>query len=1118
MLFPALAILCMNGYAQPVRLSLKSNNANLKEVITEIKKQTEFDFLYSKDIESLYSSGDIAVESGSMEEVLNGLFRNSRIRYQIINKTIILTAAEPAAPAAEIPAAAKRQEITVSGTITDAQGNEMPGVNVVVKGALRGVVSDARGKYSVTVPDREAVLVFSFVGYASREIAVGERTVLDVALEEAAQEMEEVVVVGYGVQNRKTLTGSVSVVDMSNVEARSKSTVAQALQGKAAGLRVKQQSAQAGGGASFRIRGEASINAGNDPLIVLDGVPLSANGVINMSHQQSFRDAGATDNLLEAINPEDIESITVLKDAASTAIYGARAGHGVILVTTKRGKNDRLEVTYSGNLTVQTIAKNYEVLNPGQYREILNKYAFEEYLRKYGLDIYRGYVETPAKIPDYKKPFTDEEVAGAVGADWIGEVTQPVAMLHQHNLSVSGGSASGKYLVSGNWMKQDGVVKNNGTERLTVRANLDRELGKYVSAGLTATYSRNKYDNVPIRDGEYNLAGVLQSAAKFNPTLPVRDENGNYTIDPARSISPNPVSLLEITDVTVKDRVIGSAYFAAKPVDGLEVKVQAGADRRFQKRGSYFPKTTKLGMDSNGEAYIGNMDEAIYLADALATYAKTFGNHRLKLLAGYSYQLFEGENANMGNRDFLIDGFLYHNIGAGEFSRPNVSSAAWKSSIASVFGRINYEYMNRYLLEMSFRRDGSSNFTSENRWGFFPSAAAAWIISEEPFMEAARGWLSMLKVRASYGETGNYNVGYHIRDYFGVSSKVYILGGNIVGGVATSEIGNPQLTWETTGEWNLGLNLGFLNNRIMVAAEYFNRQIRDLLDAQPIMSYFEVTSIWANIGKTQSKGFELTVNSVNYDRRHFGWTSALTLSRYEDRWKERSPYWKPKPYEREDDYIRSVWRYRSLGIMQPGEEAPPHQTGLIPGMVRLENRNEGAPVDAEGNDTGRNYTLGEEDMVFRGTTDPQLVFGLNNTLRYRRFDLNVYFYGETGMTREGSYKDAWSQVYGAENVTTFVYETFTHDHTDAPRPSILGKGSSVGDFYIAKGYFVRCGNIRLGYHIPLSRRIAQSCYAYLNTDNPFVITNWTGLDPETDNISFPYPNVRSYSVGLNVTF
>lgn len=390
-------------------------------------------------------------------------------------------------------------------------------------------------------------------------------------------------------------------------------------------------------------------------------------------------------------------------------------------------------------------------------------------------------------------------------------------------------------------------------------------------------------------------------------------------------------------------------------------------------------------------------------------------------------------------------------------------------------------------------------------WGYFPSVSAGWLMSEENFMKGASNWLSILKLRASYGQTGNSNVGYRIYDYYSVGRNS-IIGGAESTGVYASELGNKSLTWETTSEFNIGVDFGMFNNRFKLSAEYFNRRITDLLVTnKPLPFYNEVNKIAGNVGSTQSQGVEITVNTVNIVTNDFEWDTTLTLSHYNDRWLKRDPNWKPRAYEKENDPIRAWWEYEAIGILQPGEKAPEAQKDLVPGMMKLK--------DQDGNGV-----LGDEDKVYMGNGDPKIIYGLNNSFRYKNFDLNVYFYGEAGRKRGTSYYEGWTRMDNGINVSTYSLKAFNSNNLTATDPTYVRGGNGWGDYYVKSIYYIRCGSITLGYKVPISQEIVKNLRVYVDVNNPFVITNWTGLDPETDNGTYAYPNVTSYNFGVSISF
>lgn len=1086
-------------YAQKTKISIDASNQTVETVLNQIKAKTGFDFFFNNKHVDLNRRVSVSANQGNVFEVLEKVFAGTNVTYSVLDKKIILST--------EGTKAVKQTSTVVSGTVLDATGEPIIGASVVEKGTTNGTVTDLDGKFILTVSSAKAELEVSYIGYKTQVLKPQAGKQLAVTMSEDTEVLDEVVVVGYGVQKKRDLTGAISSVKMSDEPVSTFSTVSHALAGKAAGLRVTQNSAQPGAGATFQIRGATSINAGDNPLVIIDGFPISSS--TNPGSGNRY-DAGSQDNVLESINPNDIESIEVLKDASATAIYGSRAGHGVIIITTKRGKqSSRLDVTYSGNMSVQTIAKHYDILDGPQYRTYRNMKAKEQWLSKNGQGIYADYVTPNPNPAPFVPRYTDAEVANAITTDWMDEVTR-TGIQQSHNVSLTGGSEKMHFLTSLNYFQQDGIVKNNDLERLTGKFNMDYILSKVVKVGLSVNLSRNQYSNVPLGQNSYENAGILTSAATFDPSIPVYDENGKFSVFTDQTQFPNPVSLLGIEDKTTKDRVLASGYLQAEPIKNLILKATFGFDRRSAKRQQYVPNTTLYGAQQGGSASQSQNDAVDYLLDLTANYIKTIGDHSITALIGYEYQKFTSEGFYVSNYDFATDGFLYNNIGAGAGVKDGGSSAG-VSSLGSYFARLNYSYKGKYLVTGSIRMDGASNFDPDHRWGTFASGSLAWRFSDEEFMKNLT-WLSNGKLRVGYGQTGNSNVGNRTIDYFGVGRK-WAFGNVGYIGMAATQLGNKKLTWETTSEFNVGLDLGFLNNRIIMTVEYYNRIISDLLVTnKSLPSYNELTSIASNIGKTQGQGIEFTLNTQNIVTKDFSWSTDLTLYKYEDRWKERDPNWRPSVYQKEDDYIRSIFVYKSDGLLQAGEKAPAWQPSLLPGQIKIQNLK-----DEEGSPN----VLGEEDVVLLGSEDPALTFGLNNTLKYKNFDFNVYMYGEIGRWRSGSYYDRWIPALEANSInqSTLTLNSWRADNQNTNVPSMLTSNYKTGDYYHEKVSFLRCRNITLGYTVPLHKNnIVQNIRVYADVNNPFVITNWKGLDPETDQSLSSYPNVRSFSLGLEVRF
>lgn len=1019
------------------KVTFNGEQVSLKQAFEQIESVSKYKIAYNTAQLDVNRKVTLNQKDTDVLQVLDQLLAGTGCTYKVNENYIVITSQQTGA--------VKK----VHGVVKDVNGEPIIGANVVVKGnPSNGTITDLNGNFDLSVTSNTTLQV-SYIGYNTQELFVGKKTDFNIVLKEDTELLDEVVVVGYGTMKKKDLTGAVASVKMDDAPVGTVSTISHALAGKAAGLQVNTISAQPGSGSTFRIRGAASVNAGNDPLIIIDGFPVSPTD--DSKIQTGKYDSGSSDNILASINPNDIESIEVLKDASSTAIYGARAGNGVIIITTKKGKTGAPKVTYSGTASVQTMAAKYEMLSAKDFMIQSNRYALEEWRRSNGIGVYGGKSEAEAATP-YTPYYTDAEIANpAYDTDWFKEITR-TGFQTQHNLSVNGGTEMTKYLISGNFFKQNGVVKNNDMDRYTARVNVEQKVSKYVNLGVNMTLSRNTTNNVPLGAGQNENASIMVAAAQFSPILPVRDEEGEYVLNSQAAFLPNPVSLLEITDKTVKERMLGTAYVEIKPIEELTLKGNFGIDRNYQKHSVYMPKTTLYGQKTGGQANIAQYDKSDYLMELTANYSKRFGDHNLNALVGYSFQRFTDESLSAGNSQFLIDGFLYNNLGAGAYPKPSVGSSASKSEMASFFGRINYSYKDRYLLTATMRADGASNFAKNNRWGYFPSVALGWRFTEEEFMQPLTSVLSNGKLRVSFGQTGNSNIGNRAISYYSTGNNNEF-GGTEQVGVYLSQMGNVDLKWETTTEWNVGVDLGFFKNRLNVTAEYFHKVVSDLLSERSLLGFQEVSTIAANIGETQSQGFELTINSTNFNTKNFGWNTDFTFSLYRDKWKTRDDSWKPSAYSVYDSPIRYQYGYLSDGLIQPGETVD-WMPGAIPGQVKIKDINgyvynedgsvkvdqHGIPLKS-GKPDGK---LDDADKVIYGSSDPGYLLGLNNTFRWKNFDLNIYFYGQFDLLNSGSYKDLWLtgasgmtgivNMYRGYNMPVSAKDVWTSDNQSAVRP------------------------------------------------------------------------------------
>ncbi len=1000
----------------------------------------------------------------------------------------------------------------ISGRVTNSDKEPLPGVTVVIKGSTNGSITDVDGNYTISGLSVGDVLMFSFVGMKTEEVKVASQTNINVSMKSDAIGLDEVVSIGYGVQKRGSVTGSISTIKADELPTVANSSVTNMLSGKASGVMVQQNSAQPGGGMKISIRGSSSLEAGNEPLYVIDGFPVNN----SEGEPAGGKYKHGSRNPLSSINPNDIESIEILKDASSTAIYGARAANGVILITTKRGKEGATKVEFSANRTVQQISNYFDMLDAKGFMEQSNILGKESYFIDNGLYPYGS--KDPAMSADYVPKFTQDQINNAgTGTDWWEEVTRP-GKINEYNVSVSGGAKKTSFMTSINYYDQEGVVVNSDFQRFSARLNLDHEINEYVKMGISATGSQVKSGNVQLGDGLFQESGVLMSALVASPLVPIYDAYGEYKINPNNATLPNPVSFREISDNTITKRMMANGYIQVEPIKGLVFKSQVGIDDRNSNRGTHMPKTFLYGAQEQTSVSLATKQGTDYLFNTTVNYAKTIKNdHDLNFLFGYEYQKFTEMGFNTSNNNFFTDLMGTSNIGIAEGTAISNSSQS-ERVLASYFGRFSYNYAEKYIATFTLRRDGTSNFGANNRWGWFPSAAVAWRIIQEPFM-ANLEQVSNLKLRVSYGQTGNSGVGTRAFEFFD-RKGYYIFGNNPSTAIGKVQLANPDLKWETTTEFNIGLDFGFFENRITGSAEYFDRVISDLIANRRLPIYSDVNTITDNVGATQMRGFELELTTRNIDRQ-FKWDTNFNISSYKDNWKERNPDVILNPWESEKDPIRPIYGYLSDGIVQVGQDIP-HMVDELPGNVIYKDIN---GFDENNQLTGKpDGKMNDADKVLLASEDPKLMFGLGNTFAYKGFDLNIFFYGMADRTlkNENKFKfmyDGTRILSSDHNQMKDISQIYTMDNPSTKHPGLAPQaeaGIKESDFLLEDASFLRLKNITLGYRIP-SRVFNNKLDVrlFLDAQNLWTLTNYTGIDPETDSLG-AYPNQRSFSIGLNV--
>lgn len=1122
-LVPALLLLfAAKTYAQDI--TVRFDGVSVEQALEQLKNEDGLSFVFKTSDVDLEARVDAEFESAPLLSVLEVIFKGQPVGFEINGKMVRISRIKTG----KTPD--RQANTVVKGKITDFSGDPVMGAGVLVRGSHIGTVSDMDGNYSIEVSSGDT-LSFSSLGYESVDIVVGKSSGIDVVLNEQLNGLDEVVVIGYGEMKKSDLTGAVASVKPGDLPMSSNTSIAHMLSGRAAGVSAVQTSAQPGGGVEILVRGAASTGAGNEPLYIIDGFPVSSSGVEPASDNR-YSDFGSR-NPLNSLNPNDIASIEILKDASSTAIYGARAANGVIIITTKKGREGRPVVSYSANYGIQQIANRIVMMNASDFMAEANRFAEEKWY--YDNRIYPyGNTDPSTVTVGMNLPYTPQQIKDAGdGTDWYDLVTQD-GMIHQHNISVAGGTKGLKYMASFNFYDQNGVVRNSDFTRYTGRVNIEHKIGKIFTYGINASQSYIKSSNIPLGTEDFENSGLLNSALSYDPTVAVRDKDGNYNISPLMTTVPNPVSMLEIEDYTATKRLLANAFVQADIIKGLKLRLNLGIDDQTGTRNAYLPKTTLYGRQEGGKASKSMASRQDKLIEATLHYSLDVdGRHRLNLLAGYSWQDFLTEGMAASNSQFFTDLYKYNSLGSGENQRPTVSSDKSMTVLVSYFGRVNYNLLDRYLFTFTMRVDGSSKFGANNRYGFFPSGAFAWRINNENFLRDFKP-LSDLKLRLSFGQTGNSNIGNNAFEYYTSAWHQYVFGSGVSTGMAKSQIANPDLKWETTTELNLGLDFGFFGQRLSGAVEYFNKEIKDLLGYRTLKSFMEVSRVASNIGKTKSTGVELTLRSRNFVGA-FRWDTEFTLTRYRDRWKERNPEDELKPWQKSDDPIRAHYGYISDGILGIGETPPSSMPALLPGQYKVKDV-DGYVRDDFGNlvtdDNGNIQYLGrpdgiidEADIVYLGTYDPGFSIGFGNVFEYKGFDLSIFFYGMFDRIVNNATRGKYSipeirRILNGQNMMYEVKDRWSKDNPDSELPSgFVSVYPQPSDYLWEDAWFIRCKNITFGYTFP-SRwvgKVFSKARIFVDFSNPFVITGYTGNDPETD-FKAGYPNQRTYMFGIDVTF
>ncbi|WP_369013809.1 SusC/RagA family TonB-linked outer membrane protein [Flavobacterium anhuiense] len=1011
----------------------------------------------------------------------------------------------------------------LDGTVVDAITNQpIIGASVTIKGTTHGVVTDAEGKfYFQTGQKFPYTLIVSYIGYKKLEIIVEKNPVI-INLKEERQELDELVVVGYGTQKRKDITGSVASVPKANLS-QVTSSADNLLRGAVAGVVVTQSSGRPGASSSVRIRGGNSITAGNEPLYVVDGI-LIYNDNNNSSAGVTY--AGASVNVLSTINPADIESIEVLKDASATAIYGSRGANGVVIITTKKGTKGHDNISYQGYFGFQNISKKLKLMNASEWASLRN-------------DVQASIGQAPSF-----SPAQIEALKTSGNYDWQSAAFVTAAPVQNHNLSFSGGDEKSRYAISAGYFDQDGIVLGSDFKRISLRANYERNYSQKFKFGVNANYTNSIANGVGTNGGA--AAGrnpnPLVSVVLTAPVVPIKNADGSYNVtnNPyATSVNgyvPNPINDLEnTTNETKLNRILTSLFGEYKFNKELTAKVAVSGDVLNTKQNYYAPSNTTTGAGTKGLASIGERLVSSVLNENTLTYNTNFGeNHKFSALGGYTLQYTKGEVVNAGAQTFVNDANTYNALQDGVAVKPY--SEAYESVLKSWLARVNYSYKGKYNFTLSGRADGSSRFGSESLWGYFPSAGFSWNITDEEFANNIKG-VTEAKLRITAGTTGNQEIGNYL-PLASMGSVNYSFGGTLYTGLAPTRLANPDLKWEKTNQYNVGLDLSLLDRRINFVFDVYYKKTKDLLINVPVPLSSGYATVLQNIGGVENKGFEVGVTTENIKTENFAWNSNIVFSLNRNKVTEigngvdqffpvvpNGSLLQQQPVTVKVGLpLGTFWGYRTNGIFQTQEEV-----NTQPKINSLANTKVG---DRKYVDTNGDGVITALDKGNLGTSQPKFVGSFSNTVSYNDFDLNFSFQGAYG----GKIFNALNQQLEISTLGTNAAATLndrwtpTNPSNEIPRASSSPLGI-VSERYVEDASFLRLKLITLGYTLPksVSKKLGtKSVKIYVSAENLITWTKYTGYDPEVSsyeqNNLYPgidfgsYPNSKTFISGLNVTF
>ncbi|MCE4566706.1 TonB-dependent receptor [Maribellus sp. CM-23] len=1073
-------------YSQATKLTVKMKNCRIADVFDAIEQQSDFYFFYSRDNFDDNRLVSVDIEGKTVEKILDEIFEGQAVSYEIVNKNILIKTTN------KFPATPDLQQKTVSGTVTDKSGQPLPGVTIVVKGTTDGTITDADGKYSLTNLPEDAILVFSFVGMQAQEVGVENQSLINITMEVDAIGLEEVVAIGYGTMKKSDLTGSVVRVEMEQKENQANVNLLQTLAGTSAGVNIEGRGG-AGSEPSFSVRGQTSLSASNRPLIVIDGI------IYNGS--------------IADININDVESIDILKDASAASVYGSRSANGVMIITTKKGTSESPVVSFNMYYGFQDMTNNpMRVMNAEEFAVRLVDWSHQNL-------VYQWYTTNPTSAagrpvrPDitnrelvatYLK--TQEERDNYLAGneiDWVDEVLH-IAPMQNYNLSLSGKSGDRvNYFVSGSYADVEGIQLNDKYKRFTLRSNLVSEVNDWLSLSINTSYSYTDNSGQPASLGDARVASPL-----------VNNFIGESSYDiylGGELFQPYPLVYTYIDNSNTRNQLhlIGNAKIKIPWIKGLTNEINYSNRYTQTDNNSYHNYNTPSGVSNRGLAIKQPSKSRDWILNNIVTYSKTFGDHQLNSTLLFSREGRLGDASSLNAQGFDNQALGYNNMGLGEVS--TVSSSAWEENSLSYMARLNYSYKSRYMITGTIRKDGFSGFGAEKKWATFPSLSLAWVFSDESFFSDMDFYS---KLRVSYGKNGNQGIGRY-SSLSRMGTRYYVFGQTTAIGLYPSTLGNADLGWETTESYNLGVDFGFLNNKLTGSVDVYTSETKDVLVQRQLPRAAGYTSVWANIGGLNNKGIEFEVRSVNIDNNNFKWESSFIFSLNRDKI--------TKLYGENDDAdignqwfvgepISAIYDYEMAGGVWTEEEffaGDIPLKGWYPGQFRYVDQNLDSLITPD------------YDRTIIGYTAPSYRFSINNTLSYKNFTLSFLINSIQG-------GDKYYLGDNASNISPRFYMQHRMNNSainpywrpDAPTTNTTGiynNPPQESGIYQSRS-FVRLQDVTLSYNLGrslLDILKLQECQFYISSKNPYVWTKWQGWDPETGTSDTPL--MRNIIAGIRLS-